>query len=74
MRYYIVWLRNTTDIRDDEPVKILAESKEEAIEIASKKDPWRFTVRYAMTLKQFKRFEPWWHSHFWGRKAWNENG
>jgi hypothetical protein len=72
MRYYIVWLRNNTDIRDDEPVKIKAKSEREARDIASNYLCNRFTIRGIYTLKEFKEFDPWWHAHFWGQKAINE--
>lgn len=73
MRYYIVWLRNNTDIRDDEPVKIKASSKREASDIVA--DNYlrnRFTIRSVYTLPEFKKWEPWWHAHFWGKEASNE--
>lgn len=71
MRYYIVWLRNTTSIRDDEPVKIKASSKEQAKEFIH---PWlrnRFTIRDVYTLSEFKKIEPWWHTKLWGRPPLN---
>ena len=72
MKYFIVWLRNSTDHRDDEPVKVKANSKEHAKEIASDYLSWRFTFGPVFTLKEFRKYDPWWASHFWGRKARNE--
>jgi len=73
MRYYIVWLRNNTDIRDDEPIKVKAESKKQASEIAGGYLKNRFSIRAVYTLPEFKKFEPSWHSIFWGQKAVHED-
>ena len=72
MRYYIIWLRNNTDSRDDEPIKVKASSVEEAKNIAAPQLRNRFSFGGVYTLAEFKRRDPWWHSHFWGRKAVNE--
>jgi hypothetical protein len=72
MRYYIVWLRNNTDIRDDEPIKVKAESVEDAKRIATPYLRNRFSFRGVYTMPEFKKLDPWWHSHFWGQKAVNE--
>lgn len=69
MKYYIVWLRNTTDIRDDEPIKIKASSKNDASNIAKDYLRGRFLIRGVYTLPEFKKIEPWWHAHFWGAEA-----
>lgn len=72
MRYYIVWLKNNMDSRDDEPLKIKATSKYHAEDIAKNYLRNRFTIRATYTLSQFKKYDPWWHNYFWGRKAINE--
>lgn len=72
MRYYIVWLRNNTNRLDDEPIKVKASSVKEAKDIASPYLRGRFSFGGVYTLQEFKRREPWWHAHFWGRKAINE--
>jgi len=72
MRYYIVWLRNHTNRLDDEPIKIKAESKEDAKRIASPYLRNRFSFGGVYTLSEFKSRDRWWHNHFWGRKAINE--
>ena len=66
---YYAWLRNNTDIRDDEPLKIEAKSKEEAEEIAGNHLGNRFTIRAIYTRKEFKKTEPWWHAMLWKVKA-----
>jgi len=61
MRNYIVWLRNTTDRRDDEPIKVRASSKEEAGDIAVNKDwPGRWTIGGIYTLTEFRKVDKWW--------------
>jgi len=72
MPYYFAWLRNTTDIRDDEPVKIKASSMVAARNIAGQHLRGRFLIRDVYTRKQFKKLYPWWHSIMWGQKARNE--
>ena len=72
MPYYFAWLRNTTNFKDDEPVKIKAKSMVEARNIAVKYLEGRFLIRDIYTRKQFKKFHPWWHSIMWGQKARNE--
>ena len=72
MRYYVAWLRNNTSIKDDEPIKIKAESREDARDIACGYLRNRFSLRGIYTLPEFKKIEPWWHSIFWGKKAINE--
>jgi len=71
-RYYIVWLNNQTDRRDDKPIKVRAKSMDHAAAVASKHLRNRFSIGRVYTLSAFKTFEPWWHRHFWGRKAINE--
>lgn len=72
MKYFIAWLRNNTDIRDDEPIKIKAKDKTEATKIVSTYLRNRFSLRGVYTLSEFKKIEPWWHAQFWGKKAVNE--
>lgn len=72
MRYYIVWLRNNTDIRDDEPIKIKAKDKNDARNIATSHLRNRFSISGVYTLAEFRKRDSWWASHFWGRKAINE--
>jgi hypothetical protein len=72
MRYYIVWLRNNTDIRDDEPIKVKAKDKGEARNVATDYLGNRFSIRGVYTLGEFRKVDSWWASHFWGRKAINE--
>jgi hypothetical protein len=73
MPYYIVWMCNKTDNRDDEPIKVKASSKEAAGEAAAAwPQAYRFNVGEVYTLKEFKKYDAWWHSCFWGKKAVNE--
>jgi hypothetical protein len=72
MKTYVVWLRNNTDSRDDEPIKIKAKDKDEATEIAGHHLNNRFTISRVYTLKEFKRWDPGWHSLIWGNKVINE--
>lgn len=73
MPYFFVWLRNHTDMRDDEVLKIKAASKATAkTEAGRYYFPNRFSIHHVYTRHEFKKFEPWWHAHFWGRKAHNE--
>jgi len=71
-RYYIVWLNNNTDRRDDEPIKVKAESRGDACRVASDYLRGRFCIGRVFSLSEFKTFEPWWHRHFWGKEAINE--
>ena len=61
MRDFIVWLNNTTNRDDDEPIKVRAESKEKAAVIAVNKDwPGRWTVGRVYTLTEFRKVDRWW--------------
>lgn len=74
MKYFFAWFSNKVDNRDDEPIKIRAKDKRQAQKIAIEEmNSCRFSLRNVYTAKQFKRIEPWWHAHFWGQKAINEN-
>ncbi len=71
-RYWIVWLNNTTDCQDDEPVKVRAKTREEAGHIAYDHKKPRFCVGNVYTLKEFREWEPWWSSVLRKQKAVNE--
>jgi len=71
-RYFIVWLSNTTDHRDDEPIKVKAMDKEEARTIGGQHTRGRFTVDRVYTLGEFRSADPWWASIFTKQKAINE--
>lgn len=53
MRTYVVLLSNHTDRRDDDSVRVKANSKEEALEKA-KYDKSRFSIRAVLTLAEAK--------------------
>jgi hypothetical protein len=59
-KVFVVWLSNTTDRQDDEPIKVKASSKEEAKDIAWNYSSNRFTIRNVFTLKEFREFDPGW--------------
>jgi hypothetical protein len=61
-----------TDSRDDEPIKVKAESKTDARKVAAGHLRNRFGLGGVYTLKEFRERDPWWHAHFWGEKAINE--
>lgn len=69
MAIYFAWLRNNTDIRDDEPLKIEANSLDEAHKIAYRHLDNRFTIKAVYSRKEFKKVEPWWHAMLWGSEA-----
>ena len=66
---YFAWLKNNTDSRDDEPLKISAKTKQEAYKIAANHLENRFTIGFVYTRQEFKKFDPWWHSVEWGKSA-----
>jgi hypothetical protein len=72
MPYYIVWLENLTDHRDDEPIKVKASSRKKAEEIGQNYTRGRFGVGRVYTYKEFRKIDPFWHTIFWGKKAENE--
>ena len=73
MNYYIVWLKNTTSSKDNEPLKVKAQNKQQAGEIALKKDwPGRWTLGNIYTLSEFKKADPWWADILQKNRAWNE--
>jgi len=71
-KIFFVWLSNTTDSRDDEPIKIKARTKKEAEEVAEDYLGGRFLISDTYTRKEFKKAEPWWHAAMWKWKAKNE--
>lgn len=71
-KIFFVWLSNTTDHRDDEPLKVLASSKDEAKEIASNHLSCRFLIRDVYTRQEFKRLDPGWHALMWSSKAYTD--
>ena len=75
MKYFIVWLGNKTDCRDDQPIKIRAKDEKHVREILESQNfvQSRFYVKYIYTTREFKKMHAWWHAHFWGRKAENED-
>jgi len=73
MRYYIVWLHNNTDSRDDEPIKVKAASPGDAKIYAGYYLRGRFSLGRIYTLKEFRKRDAWWAAHFWGQKAINED-
>lgn len=72
MRIYFVWLHNKTDQRDDDVLKIKAQSKGQATRIAHQMCRSNFYVGRTFTRQEFKAYDPWWHSLRWGHKADNE--
>jgi len=73
MKYYIVWLSNRTDNRDDEVMKLKAKNKKEARKIAEEEcADYRFDVSEVYTLPEFKKYDEWWHALIWGQRAINE--
>lgn len=70
---YFAWLSNQTNRKDDDWMKIRAASYEEARSLAIERmDSRRFSFRYAVTRKEFKKIEPWIHSIEWGRPCIND--
>ena len=61
MRYYCVWMSNHTDHRDDEAIKVRANSIEEAKDIARTYQPNRFSIKNIYSLGDFKKFTGWSH-------------
>lgn len=72
MRIYFVWLHNKADHRDDSVLKIKAQSKRQATRIAQEMCQPNFYVGRTFTRKEFKEYDPWWHSLLWGQEAANE--
>lgn len=55
-RKYVVWLYNHTDHRDDEWKVFWAKDASEAIHLTkSVLDPTRFSIAYAVTVKEFRK-------------------
>lgn len=71
-RYFIIWCSNRTDCQDDEPIKIKAKNRTEALKEAKSYVSSRFFIDQAYTLSEFREFDPWWASVFHGQKALNE--
>lgn len=72
MRIYFVWLHNRTDKRDDDVLKIKAQSENQATQIARQMCRSNFYVGRAFTRQEFKEYDPLWHNLRWGHKADNE--
>jgi len=63
LRTYIVWLSNHTDRRDDEPTRVKARTREEAMNKALEKaygGSSRFSVRDVYILPTFYKLYPGW--------------
>jgi len=72
MKIYFAWLRNMTSREDDEPIKIKAQTLEDARKVAANNLHGRFLIRDVYTRSQFKKLYPWWHATLWGTRAVNE--
>jgi len=57
---FYVWLFNSTDPRDDEPVKVKAKTKAEALIMALSKDSWRWSHGEPFTKTEFFKLHPDW--------------
>lgn len=68
MRLFFVYLHNTTDVRDDEVVKVRARTKPRALRLVECNTRPNFQIGSVMTGKGLKRFDAEWHALLWGQK------
>lgn len=71
-KYFIVWLENRVDMRDDKPIKILANDRSDALDIAENYTQGRFDVGYVFTMSEFRGHDRWWYNLLKKNKARNE--
>ena len=64
---YFAWLSNHTDCQDDDVLKIWAKDKREARKEAEDFCRCNFSISSIFTLKEFKKYDPDFHSLFWGQ-------
>jgi len=71
---YFAWINNHTDRRDDDVLKVKAQSRKEAKRYADDYCLSRggVSVMRVFTRKEFKRFDPGWHRLLWGVAPDNE--